>query len=116
MSWSDQVNKTVNKAKKTYHAINLIKKYFNPVELKGLLTSNYFSVLFYNSEIYMQDNNSQIITKKCLGGTKRNRPNACKYLLEALGLKCSMCLPLHALVKTLSMCTHLRSRINIPKS
>ena len=41
LDWSDQVNKTINKAKITYHAINLIKKYFNTNELKGLLTSNY---------------------------------------------------------------------------
>ena len=35
-----------------YHAINLIKKYFNCNELKGLLTSNYYSTLYYNSEIW----------------------------------------------------------------
>ena len=39
LNWSDQVNKTINKAKTTYHAINLIKKYFNSSELKGLLTN-----------------------------------------------------------------------------
>ena len=52
LSWNDQVNKAINKAKKTMHAINLVKKYFNSDELKGLLTSNYFSVLYYNSEIW----------------------------------------------------------------
>ena len=52
LDWSDQVNKTINKAKSTYHAISLIKKYFNTNELKGLLTSNYYSVLYYNSEIW----------------------------------------------------------------
>ena len=40
LSWCDQVNKTINKAKKAYHAISLIKKYFTHTELKGLLTSN----------------------------------------------------------------------------
>ena len=38
LSWKDQVNKQINKAKKAYHAINLIKYYFNKDELKGLLT------------------------------------------------------------------------------
>ena len=28
LSWSEHVNKTINKAKRTHHAINLIKKYF----------------------------------------------------------------------------------------
>ena len=41
MNWSDQVNRTINKAKKTLHAIRLIKKYFNNDELKGLVASNY---------------------------------------------------------------------------
>ena len=52
LSWCEQINKTINKAKKTLHAINLIKKYFTQSELKGLLTSNYFSILYYNSEIW----------------------------------------------------------------
>ena len=58
LSWGDQVNKTINKAKKTLHAINLIKKYFTNDELKSLLTSNYYSVLYYNSEIWqLRDHN-----------------------------------------------------------
>ena len=52
LSWHDQISKSINKAKRTLHAINLIKKYFNADELKGLLTSNYYSVLYYNSEIW----------------------------------------------------------------
>ena len=52
LTWHDQVNKAINKAKRTLHAINLIKKYFNAEELKGLLTSNFYSVLYYNSEIW----------------------------------------------------------------
>ena len=45
LSWANQVNQTINKARKTYHAINLIKKYFTHSELKGLLTSNYIANL-----------------------------------------------------------------------
>ena len=45
LTWIDQVNKSINKARKTLHGINLIKKYFKPDELKGLLTSNFYSVL-----------------------------------------------------------------------
>ena len=52
LTWVDQVNKTINKSKTTIHAINLIKRYFNANELKNLLTSNYYSVLYYNSEIW----------------------------------------------------------------
>ena len=33
-------------------AINLISKHFNPSEIKTLLTSKIYSVLYYNSEIW----------------------------------------------------------------
>ena len=46
LTWAEQVNKSINKTRKTLHAINLIKKYFNSAEFKCLLTSNYYSVLY----------------------------------------------------------------------
>ena len=52
LNWTPQVNKTIIKANKTFHAIKLIKKYFTSKELLSLLTSNYYSMLFYNSEIW----------------------------------------------------------------
>ena len=52
LTWSEQVNKSINKSKKALHAIKLIQKYFTRDELKGLLTSNFYSVLYYNSEIW----------------------------------------------------------------
>jgi hypothetical protein len=52
MQWSSQVSNTVKKAKSTLHAITIIKKYFNQKELLTLITSNFYSILFYNSEIW----------------------------------------------------------------
>ena len=52
MQWSSQVSNTIKKAKSALHAISIIKKYFNPKELLTLLTSNFYSILFYNSEIW----------------------------------------------------------------
>ena len=80
LSWSEQVNKTINKAKKTYHAINLIKKYFNQDELKGLLTSNYFSVLYYNSEIWHLPTLNPQLKQKLLSASA----NAVKLCLSKL--------------------------------
>ena len=80
LSWSNQVNKSINKAKKAYHAINLIKKYFNSTELKGLLTSNYYSVLYYNSEIWHLPTLSPILKQKLLSASA----NALKLCLTAL--------------------------------
>ena len=52
MNWSQQVNKCVKKAKTALHAIKLIKGYFTCNELKQLITSNFYSILYYNSEIW----------------------------------------------------------------
>ena len=76
---------SINKAKKTFHAINLIKKYFNQEELKGLLTSNYFSVLYYNSEIWHLPTLSPLLKQKLLSASA----NAVKLCLSKLPLNTS---------------------------
>ena len=80
LSWSDQVNKSINKSKKTLHAINLIKKYFKTDELKGLLTSNFYSVLYYNSEIWNLPTLSTHLKTKLLSASA----NALKMCLTTL--------------------------------
>jgi hypothetical protein len=52
LQWSPQVATSIKKSRSALHAINLIKKYFKPSELLMLITSNFYSVLFYNSEIW----------------------------------------------------------------
>ena len=51
LQWTTQVAKTMKKAKSTLHSIKLIKAHVSNLELKQLITSNFYSVLFYNSEI-----------------------------------------------------------------
>ena len=52
MQWSEQVANTIKKANKSLIAIKLISKYFCTHEIKNLITSNFYSVLYYNSEIW----------------------------------------------------------------
>jgi hypothetical protein len=52
LKWDIQVSQSIRKAKSALHGIKLIKKYFDKTELKQLLTSNYYSILYYNSEIW----------------------------------------------------------------
>ena len=85
LSWCDQVNKSINKSKKTLHAINIIKKYFNPDELLGLLTSNFYSVLYYNSEIWNLPTLSSQLKKKLLSASA----NALKMCMTRLPLNTS---------------------------
>jgi hypothetical protein len=34
------------------HAVRLIKGYFTPMNLKNLITANFYSILYYNTEIW----------------------------------------------------------------
>ena len=52
LQWSAQVSNSIMKANRSLSAIKLIKKYFTKDELSTLLTSNFYSILFYNSEIW----------------------------------------------------------------
>ena len=48
---SAQVANAISKAKKALHGIKLIKPYVNNQELKQVITSNLYSILYYDSEI-----------------------------------------------------------------
>ena len=52
LQWMEQVAKSIKKANKALLAIKLIAKFFNSMEIKNLLMSNFYSVLYYNSEIW----------------------------------------------------------------
>ena len=41
-----------HKSRRALHGIKLISNYFNKNELKELLTSNFYSILYYNSEVW----------------------------------------------------------------
>jgi hypothetical protein len=56
-----QVSGAIQKANKALNAIKLIRKFFNTNEL---LKSNYFSILYYNCEVWL------------LGSLKAKRPNS----------------------------------------
>ena len=78
MQWSEQVANTIKKANKSLIAIKLISKYFRTHEIANLITSNFYSVLYYNSEIW-------------------HLPKLAPYLKNLL---------LSASAKALKLCTH----------
>ena len=53
LQWGAHISKTIKKANTALHAIRLIKNYFTPVELRTLLTANYYSIFYYNAEIWL---------------------------------------------------------------
>ena len=52
LQWSQQVANVVKKSAKALHAIRLIKPFFCFNELRSLITSNFYSILYYNSEVW----------------------------------------------------------------
>ena len=69
MQWSNQVAKTIKKASKALNAIKLIRKYFTSKELLQLLTSNYYSILYYNSEVWHTGSLKQNIRSQLLSAS-----------------------------------------------
>ena len=53
LQWNEQVSQTITKSKRALHGIKLIKKYLTKEETKMLLTSNFYSILYYNCEIWL---------------------------------------------------------------
>ena len=53
LQWGPQVESAIKKSNKAKHAIMLIRKYFNKTELSTLLTSNYYSILYYNCDVWL---------------------------------------------------------------
>ena len=52
LQWGPQVQKTLTKANKALNAIRMIRNYFDQEDLLRLITSNFYSVLYYNSEVW----------------------------------------------------------------
>jgi hypothetical protein len=52
LNWAKHIANQINKANRAHHAIKMIRKYFNKDEILQLLTSNFYSILYYNSEVW----------------------------------------------------------------
>ena len=53
LQWQNQVQSSINKSKQALHAIYIIRKYFNKNQIRAIITSNYYSILYYNSEVWL---------------------------------------------------------------
>jgi hypothetical protein len=65
LCWSEQVTSAVNSANCSLNAIKIIRKFFSSRELINLVTSNFYSVMYYNSEVWNLPNLGQDL-KHCL--------------------------------------------------
>ena len=71
LSWAKQISNTISKANTALHAIKLIKKHFSTPEILQLLTSNFYSILYYNSEIWHIPGLKPILKQQILSASAR---------------------------------------------
>ena len=79
VQWNHHVSNTIRKSQKALNAIKIIRKYFNSNELLQLLTSNFYSILYYNSEVWHLPSLHVNLKKKysyCIS----KRPQTCPQL------------------------------------
>ena len=53
LQWNTHIQNVKTKLKKALQAIYLIKRYFNNKELLSIITSNYYSIMYYNADIWL---------------------------------------------------------------
>jgi hypothetical protein len=69
LKWDLQVSQSIRKAKSALHGIKLIKNHFNKNECKQLLTSNYYSILKYNSKIWYLPTFNTVLKRQLLSAS-----------------------------------------------
>ena len=62
-------SKYSKKSRLALNAIKLISKYFNKTQLIQIITSNYYSILYYNAEIWLLPSLSPSIKQKMLSAS-----------------------------------------------
>ena len=76
LNWSSHIAKFITKAKKALYAVRILKKFFNQVQMRTLLDSFFYSVLYYNSVIWLSPEiNSQM--KQTLLSVSANALRSC---------------------------------------
>ncbi len=79
LQWSNHVSKAISKANRALNAIKLISKYFATNELLSLLTSNFYSILYYNSEVWHLGSLKRPIKQQLLSTSAKALRVALKY-------------------------------------
>ena len=61
LTWCAHVAATISKSKKALFALKLLKREFNATEMRTLLDSNFYLILYYNAVIWLtSDLNAQL--------------------------------------------------------
>ena len=78
LQWSDHIAHTIKRSISALNAIRLIKKFFTKKELLGLVTSNFYSIMYYNAEIWHLPSLKTSLKQKLLSASAQALRVCCK--------------------------------------
>ena len=71
LQWADHIAHAITKSYSALNAIRIIKKFFTRTELFELITSNFYSLLYYNSEIWHLPSLKSTLKQKLLSASAK---------------------------------------------
>ena len=100
LNWYIQTANAINKANKSLFAIKAISKFFKKEEIKTLLTSNFYSTLYYNSEIWLSNlldpNSKQMLLSASAKALRLTIPFSNRFIsFEEIHKQCKQSTPKH---------------------
>ena len=100
LNWNIQTANAIAKANKSLYAIKMISKFLNGGEIKTLLTSNFYSTLYYNSEIWLShlldQNSKQMLLSASAKALRLSMPFSNNLIsFEEIHKKCNQSTPSH---------------------
>ena len=69
LQWHNQIQNSIQKSKRALGAINIIRKFFSKEQLLTIITSNFYSILYYNSEVWHLPTLSPNLKQKLLSAS-----------------------------------------------
>ena len=66
LTWNAHVANAICKAKKSLYALRLLRRFFNDQEMRVLLDSNFYSILYYNAVIWLTPRLSLVLKQSIL--------------------------------------------------
>ena len=79
LQWSDHIALCISKSSKALNAIRLIRRFFTTKELLQIVTSNVYSILYYNAEIWHLQTLNNALKQKLLSFSAKAIKTCAKY-------------------------------------
>ena len=79
LQWSAHISQCISKSSKALNAIRLIKRFFSIKELLQIVTANFYSILYYNSEIWHLQSLNVNLKQKLLSSSAKAIKACIKY-------------------------------------